>query len=202
VQQILLSKNMGFRELQRYPLQKARYDKYKEWLDATPQQRQQKFAAITDETKRARAEKEKGYISPFGTAGTTKIFLPAQLIKDGQTGQGSGVATVLRGLLANYTTTSTEFGALTTPILIEAKKFKFARLTLSSVVPGTTKKASRITGAEYKKPDVDSVTSPFGQNAGGQDYDAAVLAIKGESALTTFLEGNGSKNRARFTPEG
>lgn len=193
---------MGFRDLQRYPQQKARYDKYKEWLDATPLQRQQKFAAITDETKRARAEKEAGHISPFGTAGTTKIYLPAKLIKDGQTGQGAGTATVLRGLLASYTTTATELAALTTPILIDAKKFKFAKLTLTTVVPGTLKKASRITGAEYKKPDVDSVTSPFGQNAGGQDYDAAVLAIKGESAYATFLGGNGGKNRARFTPEG
>ncbi|MEH2148758.1 hypothetical protein [Nostoc sp.] len=193
---------MGFRDLNRYPLQKARYDKYKVWLDSTPLERQQKFATITDETKRASAEKEAGYISPFGTAGNTKIYLPARLIKSGQTGQGSGVAEVLRGLLANYTTTATEFAGLTTPIEIDAKKFKFAKLTLTSVVPGTVKKASRITGAEYKKPDVDSVTSPFGQNAGGQDYDVAVLAIKGESAYSTFLAGNSGKNRARFTPEG
>jgi hypothetical protein len=193
---------MGFRDLQRYPLQKARYDKYKEWLEATPLQRQQKFAAITEETKRAKAEKEAGYVSPFGTAGNTKIYLPTRLIKDNQTGQGSGVANVLRTLLANYTTTATEFAGLNTPILIDTKKFKFAKLTLTSVVPATTKKPSRITGAEYKKPDVDSVTSPFGQNAGGQEYDAAVLAIKGEAAFATFLEGNGGKNRARFTPEG
>ncbi|MBH8578021.1 hypothetical protein I8752_34760 [Nostocaceae cyanobacterium CENA369] len=193
---------MGFRDLNRYPAQKARYDKYKEWLEATPAERQAKFAAITDETKRAYAEREKGYVSPFGTAGNTKVYLPARLIKDGQTGQGSGVATVLRGLLANYTTTTTEFAALTTPIEIEAKRFKFAKLTLTSVVPGTTKKNSRITGAEYKKPDVDSVTSPFGQNAGGQAYDAAVLAIQGESAYATFMAGNGGKNRSRFTPEG
>ncbi|WP_017652294.1 hypothetical protein [Fortiea contorta] len=193
---------MGFRELQRYPAQKARYDKYKEWLDATPQQRQAKYAAITDETKRAKAEREKGYISPFGTAGTTKIYVPARLIKDGQTGQGSGVSTVLRGLLANYTTTATEFAALTNPLLIETNQFKAAKLTLTSVLPGTTKKPSRITGAEYKKPDVDSVTCTFGQNAGGQDYDVAVLAIKGESAFANFINGNGGKNRARFIPEG
>ncbi|MCC5641074.1 hypothetical protein LC593_35665 [Nostoc sp. CHAB 5844] len=193
---------MGFRDLQRYPAQKARYDKYKEWLDATPEQRQAKYAAITDETKRVKTEKESGYISPFNTSGTTKIFVPARLIKSGQTGQGSGVAEVLRGLLANYTTTATEFAALTTPILINASNFKFAKLTLTSVVPGTTKKNSRITGAAYYKPDVDSVTSPFGQNTGGQDYDVAISSIKGETAYATFVAGNGGKNRARFTPEG
>lgn len=193
---------MGFRDLQRYPAQKARYDKYKEWLEATPAQRQAKFALITDETKRARAEKEAGYISPFGTAGTTKIYLPARLLKDGQTGQGSGVATVLRGLLAPYTSTATEFAALTTPILIDTKGFKFAKLTLTLVVPTAIKKASRITGAEYKKPDVDSVTSPFGQTTGGQPYDGAVLGIRGQPAFATFLEGNSGKNRAKFTPEG
>ncbi|MDQ3018253.1 MAG: hypothetical protein M3Q64_00045 [bacterium] len=193
---------MGFRDLQRYPAQKARYDKYKEWLDSTPAQRQAKFAAITDETKRARAEKEAGYVSPFGTAGNTKIYLPTRIVKDGQTGQGAGVANVLRTLLAPYTTTATEFAGLTTPLQIDTKKFKFARLTLTAVVPATVKKPSRITGAEYKKADVDSVTSPFGQTTGGQPYDGAVLGIKGQAAFATFLEGNSGKNRAKFTPEG
>ncbi len=193
---------MGFRDLNRYPAQKAKYDKYILWLESSPAERQAKYAAITDETKRVKTEREKGYVSPFGTAGTTKIYLPARLIKSGQTGQGSGVANSLLTLLASYTTTATEFAALTTPILIEASQFKFAKLTLTSVVPGTTPKASRITGALYKKPDVDSVTSAFGQNAGGQAYDEAVIAIKGEAAYATFLSGNGGKNRARFTPEG
>ncbi|BAT53781.1 hypothetical protein NOS3756_27440 [Nostoc sp. NIES-3756] len=193
---------MGFRDLQRYESQKPRYDKYKAWLAMNPEQRQAAYATVTDETKRAKTEREKGYISPFGTAGTTKIYVPARLIKDGQTGQGSGVAGVLRGLLASYTTTATEFAALTTPLLIETSKFKAAKLTLSNVVPGTTPKNSRITGAAYKKPDVDSVTCPFGQNAGGQDYDAAVLAIKGEANFATFLAQNGGKNRFKFTPEG
>jgi hypothetical protein len=193
---------MGFRDLQRYPAQKARYDKYKQWLEAPPEQRQSMFAAITDETKRAKTEREPGYISPFGTAGTTKIYVPAKLIKENQTGQGAGVANVLRGLLANYTTTSTEFAGLTTPLLINAPRFKAAKLTLTLVVPGTAKKNSRITGAAYNKPDVDSVTCAFGQNTGGQEYDAAVLAIKGENAYATFIEGNGGKNRAKFAPEG
>jgi hypothetical protein len=193
---------MGFRDLQRYESQKARFDKYKAWLAMNPEQRQAAYATVTDETKRAKTEREKGYISPFGTAGTTKIYVPARLIKDGQTGQGSGVANVLRGLLAGYTTTATEFAALTTPLLIETSQFKAAKLTLSNVVPGTTPRNSRITGAAYKKPDVDSVTCPFGQNAGGQDYDAAVLAIKGETTFADFLAGNGGKNRFKFTPEG
>jgi hypothetical protein len=193
---------MGFRDLQRYESNKSRFDKYKAWLAMTPDQRQAAYALVTDETKRVKTEKEAGYISPFGTAGTTKIYLPTRIIKSGQTGQGSGTAEVLRGLLASYTTTATEFGALTTPILIDTQKFKFAKLTLTAVVPGTLKKNSRITGAAYLKPDVDSVTCPFGQNTGGQDYEAAVLAIKGESAYTTFIAGNDGKNRAKFTPEG
>ncbi|WP_427159404.1 hypothetical protein ACQFX9_25800 [Aliinostoc sp. HNIBRCY26] len=192
---------MGFRDLNRYPAQKARYDKYKEWLESTPEQRQAKFAAITDETRRARAEREIGYVSPFGTAGNTKVYLPTRIIAAQQSGSGAGVATTLRGLLANYTLTGDDFQALNNPILIEARKFKFAKLTLTSVVAGT-KRASRITGATYSKPDVDSVTCPFGQNTAGQDYDDAVVAIKTDSDYANFLQGNGGRNRARFTPEG
>ncbi|MBH8563777.1 hypothetical protein I8748_16525 [Nostoc sp. CENA67] len=192
---------MGFRDLQRYESNKSRFDKYKAWLAMSPDQRHAAYAAITDETKRAKTEREKGYISPFGSAGATKIYIPARLIKDGQTGQGSGVANALRGILAPYTTTATEFAALNDPLLIETSQFKAAKLTLTAVLPGT-KKNSRITGAAYNKPDVDSVTCAFGQNVGGQPYDAAVLGIKGLQAFSTFIEGNGGKNRARFTPEG
>jgi hypothetical protein len=193
---------MGFRDLQRYESQKARFEKYKAWLAMTPDQRQSAYAAITDESKRVKLQRVGGYVSPFGTAGTTKVYIPAQLLVAGQTGQGSGTATVLLGLLANYTTTSAEFAGLSTPIVVNTPKFKFAKLTLTTVVPGTQKKNSRITGAAYNKPDVDSVTSPFGQNAGGQDYDAAVAAIKGETAYATFVAGNDGRNRAKFTPEG
>jgi hypothetical protein len=192
---------MGFRDLQRYPAQKARYDKYKEWLEATPEQRQSKYAAITDETRRVKTAREIGYVSPFGTAGTTKVYIPTRIIAAQQSGSGAGVAGVLRGLLATFTLTGDDFGALNSPILIEAKQFKFAKLTLTSVVAGT-KKASRITGAMYLKPDVDSVTCAFGQNTGGQDYDDAVVAIKTATAYGNFLQENNGKNRARFTPEG
>ncbi|MEH1916803.1 hypothetical protein [Nostoc sp.] len=193
---------MGFKDLNRYPLQKARYDKYKAWLDSTPLERQQKFAAVTDESRRAVAERESGYVSPFGTAGATKIYLPTRLIKSGQAGQGSSVAEALRTVIAPYVTTNAEFALLTTPLEINAKKFRFAKLTFTAVAPGTVKKPSRITGVEYKKPDVDSVTSPFGQTTGGQPYDGAVLGIKGQTAFAAFLAGNSGKNRVRFTPEG
>ena len=193
---------MGFRDLQRYESNKSRFDKYKAWLAMSPDQRAAAYAAITDETKRAIAERAKGYISPFGTAGTTKVYLPAEILKSEQTGQGSDVAKVLQGLLTGYTTTSTEYATLTTPIFVDTKNYKFARLALTSVVPSTAKKNSRITGAAYKKPDVDSISSPFGQNTGGQDYDTAVTAIKGAAAFVTFTEGNNGKNRFKFTPEG
>ncbi|BAZ50127.1 hypothetical protein NIES4103_70290 (plasmid) [Nostoc sp. NIES-4103] len=193
---------MGFRNLQRYDSQKARFDKYKAWLAMSPDQRAAAYAVITDETRRASAEREKGYISPFGTAGTTKVFLPARILKTGQIGQGSGVAEVLRGLLAGFTLTTAEYAALTTPILVDTQQYKFAKLALTTVVPGTEKKNSRITGAAYKKPDVDTVSSPFGQKTGGQDYDAAMAAIMGEAAFATFVAGNNGKNRFKFTPEG
>lgn len=194
---------MGFRDLQRYAAQKARFEKYQAWLAMTPDQRQSAYAAITDEAKRSKPERDTGFVSPFGTAGSTKIYIPANILSATQTGQGSDVANTLRGLLANYTLTATEFGNLTgDPIQVTAKGFKFARLSLKEVIPSTTKSTSRITGAKYNKPDVDTVSSPFGQNTGGQAYDAAILAIAGESAFTAFVAGNNGKNTYKFTPEG
>lgn len=193
---------MGFRDLERYPSLKAKYEKYIIWRDATPEERQAKFAAITDETRRSKPNRVRGYLSPFNTAGTTKIFIPVKLLDETQSGSSAGVAGTVRGLVNPYTVTSTEFGALTTPLLMEVKNYKCAKLTLTSVVPGTTRKNSRITGALYYKPDVDSVSSPFGQSTGGEDYDTVVTAIKGEAAYTTFINGNNGKNRASFTPEG
>jgi hypothetical protein len=193
---------MGFRDLQRYESQKSRFDKYKLWLAMTPDQRAAAYATITDEAKRAKPEREKGYISPFNTVGTTKIYVPARILKTTQEGQGSDTANVLRGLLTSYSTTGTELAALSNALVIEAAQFKSAKLSLTAVVPATVSKNSRITGAPYKKPDVDTVSSPFGQNAGGQDYDAAVAAIKAASAFTTFIGGNNGKNRYKFTPEG
>ena len=192
---------MGFRDLQRYEAQKPRYDAYKLWVAKSPAEKAAAFDVINDATKRAVIAREKGYVSPFGTVGSTKIYLPTKILSSTQSGQGGGVATSLRTILANYVSTAAEFAALTTPIEVAAKKFKFAKLTLTAVAVGA-KSNSRITGARYNKPEVDSVTCPFGQQTGGQDYDTVISAIKGLSAYTTFLAGNSGKNRARFTPEG
>ena len=195
---------MVFRDLQRYESQKSRFDRFKKWLELDPEARQKAYAAITDETKRSKPERVDGYVSPFGTLGTTKVFLKARILSSSQNGQGSATANTLRGLLANYVTNQTAFNNLpeNDRISIKAKEFPFARLKITEYVPGTSIKYSRITGAGYKKPDVDTVSSPFGQNTGGQDYNAVVAAIEGNADFKTFKERNNGKNRYKFTPEG
>jgi len=194
---------MGFRDLDRFETLKARYEKYEAWRKLSPKERQQKFAAITDETRRAKPRRIEGFISLFNTVGNNRIFVPAQILDpDFTTGQGADVAGVLRSILATYTVTPTELAALATPIVVRAKGIKPARLALTKI-DGYAKKDSRITGAEYNKPDVDTISSPFGQATGGQDFDVAVAAIREMNDYTKFIEGqNNRKNKAKFTPEG
>jgi|SRR6476469_2190429 len=194
---------MGFRDLNRFETQRARFEAYKAWQALTPNARQTAFAAVTDEAGRVKTKRVAAYVSPFGTLGTTMIYLATRVPANNQTGAGSGVANVLRTILATYIHGEPGGGALPNgAITINAKKFKFAKLTLTSVVPGTTRKESRITKALYYKPTVDSVTSPFGQATANQDEAAAVAAIKGSSEFEAFIADNSGKNRYKFTPEG
>jgi hypothetical protein len=191
-------KNMGFRDLNKFPAMKAKYEAFKAWQDKTPEQRQQAYAAVTDEAGRVKVEKTGGYISPFNSTGTNLIYLPSRLINNTQSGAGATLAGIVKGLVDEFTHTTIPSGG----IAVQQAGYKFAQLTLTTVIPGTTKSKSRITGAMYSKPTVDSVSSKFGQKTAGQDFDAVVALIKAKTAYTTHMSGNGGKNRAKFKPEG
>jgi hypothetical protein len=189
---------MGFRDLNRYPAMKAKYDAYKAWQDQTPEQRQTSYAAVTVEADRVKPEKVDGFVCPFNAAGASLIYVPAKLISTTQSGAGAALAGILKGIVDEFTFAAVPENGLS----IAQKGYKFAKLTLTTVVPSTTKSKSRITGTLYNKPDVDSVSSPFGQKTAAQTYDAVVALIKAKTAVTTHGNGNGGKNRVKFTPEG
>lgn len=189
---------MGFRDLNRYPAMKAKYDKFKAWQDLDPGKRSELFATVTDEQGRVKTSRADGLVSPFNTVGTSLIYVPARLISNTQSGAGAGLAGIVRGLVDEYTFATVPANGVS----VNTKNYKFAKLTLTTVVASTTKATSRITGSKYYKPTVDSVSSPFGQKTGGQDYDAVVALIKAKPAYVTHKAGNNDKNRAKFTPEG
>lgn len=195
---------MAFRKLKSFPTMQARYEQFKKWEDLKPGERQTAFASVTDEARRAKPLRDTGFMSLFNTVGAERIFLGGKIISpEFTTGAGADVAAVVRNLLKGYTYTVGEIGALVNPIVVgQVRGVKFAKLALTAVVPGVTPKESRITGAKYKKPDVDTVSSPFGQKVGNEDFDKAVSDIKGDEIFTNFLKGNNGKNRAKFTPEG
>lgn len=188
---------MGFRDLNKYPAMKARYDAFKIWQDKTPAERQAAYAAVTVEADRVKPEKTAGFVSPFNATGASLIYLPARLLGAAQSGAGEALAGIVKGLVDEFTVAEVPANGLA----VNQKSYKFAKLTLTSVVPGTTAKASRITGALYKKADVDSVSSPFGQKTAGQNFDAVVALIKAKAAFETHVAGNGGKNRYKFTAE-
>jgi hypothetical protein len=192
---------MSFKALQKYPALAARYNAYQTWHNQTPAQRQASYATVSDATKRASIARVAGYVSPFNNSSATRVYIPTKIISSTQTGQGAGTAAVVLSVLTNYITTETQYAALQSPIEIQAKKYKFAKLALTTVSTGE-KQASRITGVSYNKPNVDTVRSPFGQASNSQSYESAIAAIQAESAFTDFLSSGTGKNRFHFTPEG
>lgn len=194
---------MSFKRIKQYPALKSKYEQFKLWEDQTPAQRQASYASKTIESERANHARIKGYVSPFNTPNTDRVYLETKILSGTQSGAGSAVANTLRTLLGAYTLTGAEFTALPgTKIVLLGRRYRFAKMTITSVSTTTTSQSSRITGTTYKKPAVDSATSPFGQKTASQTYDAAVTEIKAITALATFLAANNGKNRARFSPEG
>jgi hypothetical protein len=188
---------MSFRDLNKYPGMKAKYDKYKAWQDKDPGQRSAAYEAVAKAADRTKPEKRAGLVSPFNTVGNTLVYVNARILSATQSGAGAALAAIVRGLVDEFTFETVPANG----IAVNTKRFKPAKLGLTTVVPATTKTASRITGALYYKPDVDTVSSPFGQKTGGQDYDAVVALIKAKAAYTTHMAGNAGKNRSTFTPE-
>lgn len=195
---------MSFRKLKNFPSQKAKYEQFKKWEDMTPLERQKAYAAITTEANRAKPLRVEGSLSLFNTLGAQRIFLPAKILSpDWSTGQGFDVGNIVRDLVAPYVVTPEEFKGLVNPIRIaKSNGIKFAKIALKKSVPSITPKESRITGSQYKKPDVDTISSPFGQSAPNEDFDVAVTAIRGNNKLANFLGTTGQRNTVKFTPEG
>ncbi|MEH2138689.1 hypothetical protein [Nostoc sp.] len=112
----------------------------------------------------------------------------------------------MKGIVDEYTFSSSEIAALTTPDVLEnVKKFKFAKFTvIQRVQTATTKEASRITGRQYYRHENDSVTTHFGKKLAADTYDSVVTAIKTKSAFNALFTGseNALASKYRFVPEG
>lgn len=190
---------MGFSALQRYEKQKAFYDAYKAWDNLTPAAKQAKFETINDPTKTTKPEREQGFISPFNQLSNTLNFIQIRVLSQTQSGQGSDVAVSLGNALDAFYTDSTEpapaGGA------IKVTRFKAAKLAYTSKT-AFAKSPSRITGRSYLKPDVDTVSAPFGQSVGGQDYAAALVIITPLANTWVNAATAPAKRSYKFTPEG
>ncbi|MBD2628845.1 hypothetical protein [Trichormus variabilis] len=190
---------MSFRDLRRYESQKAAYDNYKAWQALSPDAKQAAFAAITDETKRAKPERELGYLSPFNQTGTLLKYLYLPVMKKTQDGQGSAIGVSLAGILDPFYIDST--GTAPGGGSIEYKAFKAAKLSLTQR-SSFVKKASRITKRSYLKPDVDTYTAPFGQSVAGQSYGAALVIIQPDIDTWKEAAASGTKRSFKLTPQG
>lgn len=197
---------MAYKDISRGVRLAADHAKYMTWLQKDTSERQTAYAAITTPANRVKTERVSGYIVPFDQNGSGLVYLPARLIAASQTGRGSALATTIKGIVDEYTFSSTEVAALTTPdVLDNVKKFKFAKLTvIQRVQTATTKEASRITGRQYYRHENDSVTANFGKKIAADTYDSVVTAIKAKSAFNGLFTGseNALASKYRFVPEG
>lgn len=197
---------MSYKDISRGVRLAADHAKYITWLEKDTEARQAAYALVNVAANKVKTDREAGVIIPFDTSGINLVYLPAKLIAGTQTGRGSELANVMRGLLSDYTFTNVEVEALTTPNIIEgAHRFKFAKLTvIQRITTATTKSGSRITGRQYYKHENDSVTAHFGKKLAADTYDTVITAIKAKAAWNTLFIGsaNAVASRYRFVPEG
>ena len=197
---------MAYKDISRGVRLAADHAKYMAWLQKDTSERQTAYAAITTPANRVKTERVSGYIVPFDQNGSGLVYLPARLIAASQTGRGQALATTLKGIVDEFTFSTTEVAALTTPdVLDNVKQFKFAKLTvIQRVTTASTKEASRITGRLYYRHENDSVTANFGKKVAGDTYDSVVTTIKAKSAFNALFTGseNALASKYRFVPEG
>lgn len=197
---------MAYRDISRGPRLAADFQRYKLWLEKDTEARQSAFATVNDPTKTVKTSRVPGFIIPFDANGTGLIYIPARLISATQAGRGAQLAQTLKGVVDEFTFSSSEVAALTTPNILQGvKKFKFAKVTVvQRVTTATTKEASRITGRKYYRHENDSVSASFGKKLSGDTYDSVSQAISEKPAFIALFTGseNATASRYRFTPEG
>ncbi|MCM0591344.1 MAG: hypothetical protein KA716_31855 [Gloeotrichia echinulata DEX184] len=195
---------MGFRALERFESQKAKYDAYKAWKAKTPEQKKALYDAIPGiSTGRAKPVLSTGYIIPFNATGTIVIYVETSKILDATQGSavGASVANALRTALAGqFFATATG----TTPVILTNPRYKFAKLSFTNK-ESFVSRVSRITGSTYKKPTTDTVSMPFGGSSMSEDFDTAVAGIRTKTNGANAWK-NGSTatiiKTYKFTPEG
>jgi hypothetical protein len=196
---------MGFRALQRYESQKAKYDAYKLWQAKTPEQKQALYDAIPGiATGRAKPVFKTGFIIPFNATGTIVTYIQTtKILHETQgTAVGADVASAVRAALsAQYF----EAAGGTTPVILSNPRYKFAKLGFTNK-DSFVKRVSRITGSTYQKPTTDTVSMPFGGKTMTDDFDTAVADIKAKTTVGANAWKNSStatvKKSYKFTPEG
>lgn len=173
--------------------------KLRAWEDLSRDAKQTLYKGQRGSSVKVTANRVKGYVESFGLVG--RIFLPVRLLSSSQTQQTSLISTVRTAAATSSRTREAGFTVPSGGVLLDGLKgYRPAKLSLTDRGSEVTDNKSRITNIEYKRYDNKTVSSPFGAEADGTEtYTEAVTAIKGLSAIETFLQSAG--NRIAFTPE-
>jgi hypothetical protein len=197
---------MAYKDISRGVRLAQDHAKYMEWLNKSTEARQTAYATVNTPANTVKTARVPGYIVPFDSSGASLVYVPARLISATQAGRGAALATTVKGIVDEYTFSTTEVAALTSPnVLDSAKKFKFAKVTvIQRVTTATVKESSRITGRKYYRHENDSVTASFGKKLAADTYDTVSQAIKEKPAFIALFTGseNATASRYRFVPEG
>lgn len=190
---------MSFRDLRRYESQKAAFDNYKAWQALSPDAKQSAFAAITNESQRAKPTRELGFLAPFNQVGTGLQYIRLPVLAKVQDGQGAGVGNALTAILDPFYIDATE--AAPAGGGIAAPRYEAARLSFT-IRSNFVKRNSRITKRAYMKPDVDTYSGKFGRSVANQTYQEAIVLMT--SGINSWVNGatSGAKRSFKFTPEG
>lgn len=176
-----------YKDLYRAAELTADYERLVAWQALSRTAKQTLYKQHLKGTARMNLKRTTGYIRIFGAASglvVIKKLIPTSISQPD--------ADALSLVIALINIATPERAAIVPPgdtginILSDIKKFKFAKLSLISVI-GQSATTGRVLGAGYTRNNTDTVSTAFGRGTASETYTQAVAAIKASSYYTQFL---------------
>ncbi|MEH2031320.1 MAG: hypothetical protein V7K67_16925 [Nostoc sp.] len=197
-----------YKDLYRAAELTADYEKLVAWQALSRSAKQALYAQHKKGTARMNLRRVPGYIRIFGSASGLVVIqkrIPSSISQPATEADAEPLVTTLINVVTPERASVVVPNDTGVNILPNIKKFKFAKLSLISVL-GQAQATGRVIGVGYTKINTETVSTPFGRGTATETYAAAIAAIKASTAYTGFTNltpptGTQATNRIVIYPE-